>query len=423
MCDLLNDHMLRQAALAKKFKEVARATRYIPGTTASSAAGPSFSATQQFAEAKASPAKALTPSAETKATKRPSTTPNSLLKTASASNLSTTQSAGAASRSRRPSTATVQKGSPASSATGVSAARYGLRMSLTRGVYAAAASAQQKSVEQVPSVDGLTLSESGPVRMLGLDGQHVNGSAEGAVPFDPQPKEKELTSDDLLDLFSPLHLSSIRTNRGKRKRDVVKGSTVRDYFAIFEQRDVPLAQPEDPHQKRVARAGITASGVGMPKTEKVFLEAYEYAKKGSPVKAIQTNDGHISAASPTAAAAGGGTAPSLASYQTPTLSYSWRLATRRRSVGSAGPAGPAAAGGPSLNTRSGSPLPNQRDLSPSPRRASAASPVPPAGSRTLSPKRSAHALTADPVDSLGIDQAIEKLTKNMNRGAGASVQK
>lgn len=314
----------------------------------------------------------------------------------------------------------------------MSGGRSRLRMSLTRGVYAASAAAvaaaQQADRSGLPNVEALTVSDSGPVRMLGLDDHdlHEDGTAEGSVPFDYA--QKEVTTEDLLDLFSPLHLSSIRAHRGQRKRDVVRGSTVRDYFAVFEQRDVPLAPPEDSHQRRVARAGITASGVGMPKTEKTFLEVYEQTKKGSPMKVIHPGDGQIAALSPSTAqtTTANGSGPSLASYQTPTLSYSWRLASRRKSTSSInlGQGASASTASASLGTRSTSPSHGgqQRDWSPPPRRAST-SPVPgtaqPAttgANRALSPKRPA-GTSVDPVESLGIDKAIEKLTRSMGAKA------
>jgi hypothetical protein len=399
-----------QAALAKKFREVARATKFVPGAKADAVKPPSATAGEKE--------RVNTPSSEMKGTKRPSVTPTSLLKS-----VPTPIAFGTADPTRRSPNQPPRPPSPANSSSPVPTPRSRIRMSLTRSVY-------NPTAAEV--LDGTALGQmsigSPPVYMTDANGEMHEG-AVGAVPFeagtsaDSPSKQKELTDDDLLDLFSPLHLTSIRTHRGQRKRDVVKGSSVRDYFAVFEQKDVPLAPPEDTRNKRSAKL-IVASGVGMPNTEKTFLAAFASSQKGGPVTAIEPSDGHINPAAVTLTTAGNatGTAASLASYQTPTLSYSWRLAaTRRRSTASPGQTATVASAAASAMAqhRPASPQHSRREWSPPPRRAST-SPLP--TSRTLSPKRAAGQTAVDPSESAGIDKAIEKLTKGLGVRDAASTR-
>lgn len=244
----------------------------------------------------------------------------------------------------------------------------------------------------------------------------------------PEPVDLRLEEDDLLDLFSPLNLTSIRDSRAAgRKRDLFKSSNIRDYFSVFVQKEVPVPAAEEvkvvPVKKeKPTKPGVVASGVGMPKAEKAFLASYSNTNRGLPGNAIQTNDGLINLTTVTTVSPTN--SGPTASYQTPTLSYSWRLATRRKSTtavdmnAAAAAAAAAAVPSPRSHQRS-SPLPHRREWSPPPRSRPSPGMVSASGNKSTSPSRSALTPVADPSDTLGLDKAIEKLQMNLGpRGNG-----
>lgn len=360
---------------------------------------------------------ANTPSAEAKssgpgADTRSPIAPTSLLRTVSAGNVTSVSEylrrGSSSSRLPVPKRSTSPSGSGSTAPSGAPS-RPRLSMSLSHGVY-------QRSISEATS---------------GLEGMSLNytpgaAPAESDAEASKSPAKLPLDDDDLLDLFSPLHLTSIKNNRGQRKRDLVKGSGVRDYFAVFEQKDVQIAPTVETNKTKKAKAGNVASGVGMPKAEKAFLASYGNANKGELGSAIQTADGLINTNVTTLAtasfnsAASGATA--VASYATPTLSYSWRLASRRKSTSSVnlGPAAAQAIAASSPTNRALSPTPNRREWSPPPRvRAGPDTPSSGGLRSSTSPGRGLAPTSADPSDSLGLDLAIEKLQSNLNaRSAG-----
>lgn len=314
------------------------------------------------------------------------------------------------------------------STTGISPKRP-LGHSLSQGVY------QQKRISEAMEQMSLYapfagVTEEGTGALANQDHADDNNDV-GDGDGDAEESEEDsvlvdhrMAEDDLLDLFSPLNLTSIRNHRGQRLRDLVKGSNVRDYFSVFVQKEVPVpaAEAEAPKEKKpiVKVVGVAASGVGMPKAEKAFLAAYTSSHQGQPSSAIQTSDGLINLTtvttlSPTSSGP-------MASYQTPTLSYSWRLATRRKSttaanIHQAAAAAAAASLSPVLSQsprhlRSTSPLPNRREWSPPPR----SRPSPgqfSSGNKHSSPSRTSTTPIADPADALGLDKAIERLQSNL----------
>lgn len=162
----------------------------------------------------------------------------------------------------------------------------------------------------------------------------------------------------------------------------------------------------------------------MPKAEKAFLASFSNTNRGLPGNAIQTDDGLINLTTVTTVSPTN-TGPT-ASYQTPTLSYSWRLATRRKSttavdVNAAAAAAAAAAvatSSPRSHQRT-SPLPHRREWSPPPRSRPSPGVMSASGNKSTSPSRSNHTPVADPSDVLGLDKAIEKLQMNLApRGNG-----
>lgn len=358
-------------------------------------------------------AKSSGPGADANANSKTPITPTSMLRTVSAGGNTFglgDQLRRGSSSSRLPVPAkrsTSPSGSGSTAPSGVPAARPRLSMSLSHGVY-------QRSIQD-------TLAEAN-ASMQSMSLNYTPGAtADNAAS---SPAKLPMNDDDLLDLFSPLHLNSIKNNRNQRKRDLVKGSSVRDYFAVFEQKDVPVVPTEDTNKTKKAKTGNVASGVGMPKAEKAFLASYSNSNKGAPGSAIQTADGLINTNITTLTTANtpAGAAP-VASYATPTLSYSWRLASRRKSTSSVNlnaAAAQAIAATASPTNRSISPTPNRREWSPPPR--ARAGPVTPssAGQRSsASPGRGLASTSVDPGDSLGLDLAIEKLQSNLAaRSAG-----
>ena len=238
-----------------------------------------------------------------------------------------------------------------------------------------------------------------------------------------EPVDLTLAEDDLLDLFSPLNLTSIRNRRAHRKRDITWGSSVRDYFSIFVQKEVPVPAAEEvrfvPKKETTEKkpAVPAASGVGMPKAEKAFLQSFSNNNKGiSGSSAIQPTDGLINLTSITSVSPTN--SGPMASYQTPTLSYSWRLATRRKST-SVSDMNQAAIHAQHSSHGKTSPLPNRREWSPPPR--SRPSPGQHSNlSANKSPSRTATTPVADPADSLGLDKAIQQLQSSLHvpRGNG-----
>ena len=399
-------------------KAAVKALHYIPGTS-------SFAAT--VADATTSDSKlgrtaSGAPSSEAKGAKRPSVTPNNTMKpvrtssfTTASNSVQNTQQIRRMSGRRSPSMSTTRN-----AVSGEPSPRRRLSMSLSQGVYGHRAA----NSGLVGELEDLTLTEAS---LLYTGVSAVDTATEAVIPFDEsvdQSREKALSSDDLLDLFSPLHLASIRSHRGQRKRDVVHGTSVRDYFSVFDAKEVPPLQKEESILPKTAKAGPATSGVGMPITEKAFLSAYENTQKGVSSHAIQSTDGRIAAPLVTvtsASPASGAGSEAMTSYQTPTLSYSWRLASRRRSTASISTDQLPLSGADShLMTAAAAPAVSipRGELSPSPRRASASSSPRSSrsthGPRSLSPKRT---VSADPAASLGIDKAIEKLTKNLRSPA------
>lgn len=415
-----------QAALAKQLREAMKVLKYTPGVRPQSAAAPGKGGNNNTPSAEA---KSSIPNADFKSP----ITPTSLFRTVSAGNVTDKSSnidllRRGSSSSRLP-VPSKRSTSPAGSNASISASeahnRRRLRMSLTRGVY-------QRSITETST---------------GMENMSLNFTPGTGPPPEPasdkpaskSPEKLAMEDDDLLDLFSPLHLTSIKNNRGQRKRDLVKGSGVRDYFSVFEQKEVPAVVAsvlEDTTTKALAkkpRAGNAASGVGMPKAEKAFLASFSNTHKGAPGSAIQTADGLINTNITTLTTASFNSPASgaaVASYATPTLSYSWRLASRRKSTGAVS-LGPAAAQAVAAVTspanRAVSPTPNRREWSPPPRvRAGQQAPSSAGGQQhggsSSSPGRgvsvAASTSSADLTDSLGLDEAIERLQSNLNARSG-----
>ncbi len=178
---------------------------------------------------------------------------------------------------------------------------------------------------------------------------------------------------------------------------------------------MPAAVEEVKLVKKIVKTGVAASGVGMPKAEKAFLASFANSNKGASSGAIQAADGLINLTTVTSISPTN--AGPTASYQTPTLSYSWRLATRRKSTTAMNmeQAASAAMSSSPRHLRSSSPLTSRREWSPPPR--SRPSPMG-SGNRNSSPSRSSNAPAANPTDSLGLDKAIERLQSNIAPRAG-----
>jgi hypothetical protein len=299
-------------------------------------------------------------------------TPTSMLRTQSASALTSDRdnSTGGESgdKSRRGSanippfapsnvnkTNAINNASPASTASS-DANRARLSSSLTKHVYA-----HNKDVSSTPEfgeggqmnagVGGVSdafrqLTFSEEMEIFENDGRLPNVS-DGTTTEAEQPAHEDV----LVDLFNPLKLASIRSHKGevRRTRDLVKGSSVRDYFSLFTQTDLHVPTADDQtlemelefkQGNRIGTssqaAGATvigggtgtsrnvASGVGMPQADKAYLATYTSTVAARNIaEGFAGNVGSSVVATPVAA---------TASYLTPTVSYSWRLAARRQSA-------------------------------------------------------------------------------------------